>query len=45
MLSVGGESMVARAPADFAAPPGARVWIRFPAERVLRFDSAGVTRR
>src|SRR5207237_8414555 len=37
-LTVGGESMIARAPSDFAALPGARVWVRFPADRVLRFD-------
>ena len=36
-VRVGGESMVARAPADFAAPPGTRVFIRFPTEKVLRF--------
>jgi multiple sugar transport system ATP-binding protein len=43
-LTVGGESVVARAPADFAAPPGARVWIRFPADRVLRFDDEAQAR-
>jgi len=37
-LTVGGESIVARAPSDFAGPPGARVWLRVPADRVLRFD-------
>ena len=44
-VSVRGESMVARASPDFAAPPGAQVWIRFPTDRPLRFDQAGVTRR
>ena len=42
-LSLGGESMVARAPSDFAAHPGGRVWIRFPADRVLRFEQSGRT--
>jgi multiple sugar transport system ATP-binding protein len=42
-LSAGGESLVARAPPDFAAPPGTRAWIRFPVDRVLRFDESGQT--
>src|SRR4051812_35900181 len=44
-LRLGEESLVARAPPDFAAPLGAHVWVRFPAARALRFDAAGVTRR
>jgi multiple sugar transport system ATP-binding protein len=36
-LTVGGESMVARAAPDFAVPPGGRVRVRFPTDQVLRF--------
>jgi len=43
-LTLAGESLVARAPGDFAAAPGTRVWIRFPADRVLRFGPDGQTR-
>jgi multiple sugar transport system ATP-binding protein len=35
--SARGATLVARAPADFAAAPGTRVWLRAQADRVLRF--------
>jgi multiple sugar transport system ATP-binding protein len=40
-LSLGGERVVGRAPADFALEPGAAAWIR--AQRHLRFDDEGRT--
>jgi len=43
-LLVGGESMVARASPDFARTHGERAWLRFPADRLLRFGPDGQTR-
>src|SRR5438270_1977231 len=36
-LRIADQPLVARAPADFAAPPGARVWVRPMEARLLRF--------
>jgi multiple sugar transport system ATP-binding protein len=36
-VAVAGQSLTARAPADFATQAGGRAWVRAPPERILRF--------
>ena len=36
-VGVAGQSLTARAPAEFSTQPGGRAWVRVPPDRILRF--------
>ena len=39
-LKLGGEKIIARAPAEFRAEMESRVWVQFDLQKALFFDSA-----
>ncbi len=44
-VDVGGEHLIARAPADFKGRTGDTVWLRYDPRRLHRFDTASGRRR